>query len=108
MAARVGQDDFVIALPHLSYAPDAAIAVQGILDSVSQRRQMRKAEIEVDDGADLELFPVDGFESQGLLRPISAVQDSAFTYSGEAMEQQYSRDGGSVTLAAVDRCTKAR
>jgi GGDEF domain-containing protein len=79
MAARVGQDDFVIVLPHLSYAPDAAITVQGILDSVSQRSQVRKPEVEVDDGADLELFPVDGFESQGLLRPIAAVQEPAFT-----------------------------
>lgn len=87
MAARVGQDDFVIALPHLSYAPDAAIAVQGILDSVSQRRQVRKAEVEVDNGADLELFPVDGFESQGLLRPVSAAQEPAFTRWNQAQAQ---------------------
>jgi diguanylate cyclase (GGDEF)-like protein len=76
MAVRVGQDDFVIALPQLSYAPDAAVAIQDILDSVSQRRQMRKVEVEVDDGADLELFPADGFESQGLLRPVAAVEEA--------------------------------
>jgi diguanylate cyclase (GGDEF)-like protein len=78
MAARVGEDDFVIALPHLSYAPDAAIAVQVILDSVAQRRHMGNTEVEVGDGADLQLFPVDGFESQGLLRPISPVLESPF------------------------------
>jgi diguanylate cyclase (GGDEF)-like protein len=87
MAARVGEDDYVIALPHLSYAPDAAIAVQGILDSVSQRRQMRNPEVEVDDGAELELFPVDGFESQGLLRPISPVEESAFTCWNQVQTQ---------------------
>jgi diguanylate cyclase (GGDEF)-like protein len=87
MAARVGQDDFVIALPHLSFAPDAAIAVQGILDSVSQRRQVRKSQLEVDDGADLELFPVDGFESQGLLRPIGAVQEPVLTRWNQAQTQ---------------------
>jgi len=87
MAARVGQDDFVIALPHLSYAPDAAVAVQGILDSVSQRRQMPKAALEVDDGVDLELFPVDGIESQDLLRPVAAVQEPAFTLWNQVQTQ---------------------
>ncbi|MEP6549301.1 MAG: GGDEF domain-containing phosphodiesterase [Gammaproteobacteria bacterium] len=76
MAARVGQDDFVVVLPHLSHAPDAAIAVQGILESVSQRRQLVEVQGRVDDGTDLQLFPANGFESQGVLRPVSGIVQS--------------------------------
>jgi diguanylate cyclase (GGDEF)-like protein len=92
MAARVGEDDFVIALPHLSYAPDAATAVQGILDSVSRRRQMPNPEVDVDDGADLALFPVDGLESQGMLPPITPVQESALTCWNQVQTQAASEE----------------
>ncbi len=87
MAARVGEDDFVIVLPHLSDAPDAAVAVQRILDSVSQRRQVREARANVDDGTDLELFPAGELESQGLLRSISEVQQPVSNRWSEVQPQ---------------------
>jgi diguanylate cyclase (GGDEF)-like protein len=80
MAARLGQDDFIIVLPDLCRAPDAAIAVQTILDSVSQRRHLPHADSRVEDIAevkdiDLALFADDRTEQASAAHASAAVDE---------------------------------
>jgi diguanylate cyclase (GGDEF)-like protein len=56
MAARVGQDDFLIVLPELSYPADAVTAVHGVLEAVEQRQPLAVVERRSEDADVLAYF----------------------------------------------------
>jgi diguanylate cyclase (GGDEF)-like protein len=91
MAVRVGRDDFVVVLPGLSYAADAAITVRGILDSVSQRRVLSELDSRIDENTDLALFSDDAAESASLPR-LSAAPVEADSPRWELQDVQPSND----------------
>lgn len=77
IVARVGADEFALALPGLTDGAQAGIAAQGILDMLSQPLHLSGGEIRTGAAVGISLFPLDGSTPEILLQNAGlALQDA--------------------------------
>jgi len=65
---RQGGDEFVILLPKISHAEDAALVAQKILESVARPFYLDKHELHISSSIGISFFPNDGVTSEALMK----------------------------------------
>ncbi len=65
---RQGGDEFVILLPKISHAEDAALVAQKILDAVTQPFFLDKHELHISSSIGISFFPTDGVSLETLMK----------------------------------------
>src|SRR5204863_7643021 len=95
---RIGGDEFVIVLPEIKRASDAANVVQKILETVAAPVRIEDRELQITPSVGISVFPDDGRDAETLIRNADAAMYHAketgranYQFFTEQMNQAASR-----------------
>jgi diguanylate cyclase (GGDEF)-like protein/PAS domain S-box-containing protein len=95
---RMGGDEFVVVLPEIKRAADAANVAQKILETVSQPFVVEQRELQITPSVGISVFPDDGRDAESLIRNADAAMYHAketgranYQFFTEQMNQAASR-----------------
>ena len=102
--ARVGGDEFLLLLPHLTASEDAGLTAQKLLDTFAAPYSIDGHELHITASVGAALYPVDGADVETLLRNADAAMYAA-KESGRNTYQLCTRE---LTARAVERLSLER
>jgi len=75
--ARIGGDEFLIAITGVKYAPDVAVAAERIMDSLTEEFVLQGRKFSVNGSIGISIFPDHGRDSETLIKNADAAMYSA-------------------------------
>ncbi len=83
--SRQGGDEFMLLLPHIEYAENAALSAQKVIAALAPAHRMADCDVNVSVSIGISIFPDDGSDTAGLVKNA----DAAMYYAKEQGRNNY-------------------